>query len=662
MPDVHWRVWVDWNGNRLWGAPAADITPEVMALQWRCRPAAPGHTAAARLDLTLRNTGHQYTPGNAQSPLAGHLQAGRPVWAMLAYPYDDFRSAPAGSDLAARPAPVGPAAVWAKATSGSSAITLQSDYAQPKIGRGEAIYTLDFGTPDGNIGFNYRRGSPGKSGIALRLVSPWDYLRIRFGNRETVLERVSFGFPTVLRRGPALSAAVNYFLEVELHGPEIRLFATDLDGATADRRQILDGQGSAANLTATKHGLWTDGTTTADRWSDFGGWRSLFFGAIESLSPQSAPRLGEVCRLTAIDDLSALEKVTLFNLLTGRNLNAAAIANRILTWAGFDPNRRRLDPGPVLTATEPRALWNWSAAAALTALARESNALLYPDGRGYLRLETAAHRTAAAHQSPRAALSDRSAAGPYFSQLTAATGAAAIENAVIFRYRRVANQGLQEIWRLRETAAIPPGEQRDFLAETAAYTVAESIRPPLATTDYAASARPDGAGTDLTASLTVSLPFAAGSGPGYRGQGTLLHVANRHSAATAYLTLLRLRADRAYRASEPVSCAAADTASQQSHGRRFNTIDCRFIDHYAAARTAAETRLARRKDPHRRLAITLPGATPANLRELTHRALSDRVRITSPARGIAADFYIVGMALTATAGAPLTAHWELQEV
>ena len=662
MPDVHWRVWVDWNGNRLWGAPTADITRDVMALQWRCHPAAHGHTAAARLDLTLRNTGHQYTPGNAQSPLAGHLQAGRPVWAMLAYPYDDFSAAPAGSDLAARPTPVGSAAVWAKATTGASAITLQSDYAQPKIGRGEAIYTLDFGTPDGNIGFNYRRSSDGKSGIALRLVSPWDYLRIRFGNRETVLERVSFGFPAVLRRGPALSAAVNYFLEVELHGPEIRLFATDLDGGTADRRQILDGPGAAGNLTATKHGLWTDGTTTADRWSDFGGWRSLFFGAIESLSPQSDPRLGEVCRLTAIDDLSALEKAPLFNLLAGRNLNAAAIANRILTWAGFDPNRRRLDPGPVLTATEPRALWNWSAAAALTALARESNGILYPDGRGYLRLETAAHRTAAAHQSPRVTLGDRNAAPPYFSQLTTATGSDAIENAVIFRYRRVENQGLQEIWRLRETAAIPPGEQRDFLAETAAYAVAESLRPPLATTDYAANARPDGAGTDLTPSLAVSLPYAAGRGPGYRGQGTVIRVANRHSSATAYLTLLRLRVDRAYRASEPVSCAAADTASQQTHGRRFNTIDCRFIDHYAAARTAAETRLARRKAPHRRLAITLPGATPANLRELTHRALSDRVSITSPARGIAGEFYIVGMALTATAGAPLTAHWELQEV
>lgn len=661
MGDVQWRVWVDWDGDGVWGEEGEEVTGEVMALRWRCGREGDGHRAVARLELTLRNEGYKYTPGNGRSPLAGKLRAGRRVWALLAYPYDDFNG-PEGSELAGCKAAVGAAAVWVKETGGSSGVVIRGNRAQGKMGSGESIYTLDFGTGDGSIGFYYRRGSDGKGGIVLRLVSVWDYLRVRFGERGTVLERVSFGFASTLRRGPALAAGVNYFVEVELHGEEVRLFATDLDGGTADRRQILDGQGAAGNLTATKHGLWTDGTTEADSWGEFGGWRSLFFGAVEALSPGRDERMGEVCRLAAVDELAGLERVALFNLLTGRNLNAAAIANRILTWAGFDLQRRRLDGGTVLTATEPRALWGWSAAAALAAVAREANGLVYQDGRGYARLEAAGHRAGAAHQSSRVALGDGSAAGPYFAELTVKEGGDGVENGVIFRYRRVENRGLQEIWRLRETAAIPAGERRDFLAESGAYAVAEGVRLPLATVDYAANSRADGTGADLTGSLTVSLPFAGGNGAGYRGKGTVVRAANGHRTATAYVTLLRLRADRAYREYEAVSCAAEDAGSQGSYGRRFGAVECRFIDHYAAARAAAETRLAERKGPRRRLTARLPGGTEGNLRELTQRVLSERARVSSGERGIDGEFYIEGMELRAAAGGELTGWWELREV
>jgi len=662
MANPQWRVGVDWEGDGAWGAAGKDVTADIMALRWRWgRWSDSERPAPAHLELTLRNADHKYTPGNAASPLAGKGAAGRPIWAALAYPWEDG-SGDDGTDLAGRIPPISDGSPWVKETAGTSGLVSGGGQIRPQIGRGDCIYTLDFGAAAGPIGFNYRRGSNGKGGVALRLVSVWDYLRVRFGNTGTLLEKVSFGYPTVLRRGPALTAGVNYFIEIELHGNAVRLFATDLDGGTADRKEILDGQGNAGNLTATKHGLWHDGTAAVDRWANFGGWRSLFYGKVESVSPERDAERGEICRLTAVDGLAGLEQVRLFRLLTGRNLNAAAIANRILTWAGFSANHRRLEGGPTLIADAPRALWEVTAARALYALQRESDGFIYQDGRGYLRLEMAGHRTSGAHTAVQAVFADSPDSSPSLSQLMADSGADGIENVLTFRYRRAENRGLQEIWRLRETAAIPAGGRREFLAESGSYALADRIRLPLATADYAANRRADGSGADLTSSLAVSLPYAAGgSGPGYGGKGTVVRVENRHSTAAAYVTLLRLQADRAYRDYEPVSCQAADAASQARYGIRSRTVDCRFIDHYAAARRTAAARLARRKDARPGGILTLTNRDSGNLRQIVQRVLSDRIRIVCPERGVNGDFFIEGMELTAVAGAgELTAHWRVR--
>ena len=662
MANPQWRVRVDWDGDGAWGAAGKDVTADIVALHWRWgRWSDSERPAPARLELTLRNADHKYTPGNAASPLAGKVAAGRPIWAALAYPWEDGNGAD-GTDLAGRLPPISDGSPWVKETAGASGLVSGGGQIRPQIGRGECIYTLDFGAAAGTIGFNYRRGSNGKGGAVLRLVSVWDYLRVRFGNSGTLLEKVSFGYPIVLRRGPALTAGVNYFIEIELHGNAVRLFATDLDGGSADRKEILDGQGNAGNLTATKHGLWHDGTAAVDRWANFGGWRSLFYGTVTALSPEGDRDWGEICRLTAADGLAGLEQVRLFRLLTGRNLNAAAIANRILTWAGFSANHRRLEGGHTLIADAPRALWEVTAAQALNALQRESDGFIYQDGRGYLRLETAGHRAAGAHTAVQAVFADDPAASPALSQLAADSGADGIENVLTFRYRRAENRGLQEIWRLRETAAIPAGSRREFLAESGSYALVDRIRLPLATTDYAANSRADGSGADLTGRLAVSLPYAAGnSGPGYGGKGTVVRVENRHPTAAAYVTLLRLQADRAYQDYEPVSCQAADAASQVHYGIRSRTVNCRFIDHHAAARRTAAARLARRKDPRPVGILTLTNRDSGNLRQIVQRVLSDRIRIVCPERGVNGDFFIEGMELTAVAGAgELTARWRVR--
>ena len=664
MVSPRWRIWVDWNGNGTWGESSGpyreEVTEDVLDLEWRwgkragiSRPRR--RMPPAELNLALGNRDQRYTPGNAQSPLHGNLNAGKRVWAAFAWPLDDFQGAE-GTDLSGRMAPVGDGAAWSKASTGPAGVALEQGRAKPASGGGGAIYTLDFGDADAHVGFIFRRSSNGGSGVALRVVNQWDYLRVSFRNDGTVLEDVTFGFPSFLRRGDPLAADRDYFIEIAMHGSSVRLFATDLTEGSADRKTILDGGGNAGNATATRHGLWHDGSAaaTADRWGQFGGWRSFFYGSVARLSPERDPELGYVCRMDARDDLHLLAQWPLYNLFNQSSLSTGSIANSILTWAGFSPNHRRLDQGQTLVATEPRAMWRISAERALAGLAEEENGRIYLDGRGYVQLEDAGHRNAGPHAAARVTLRDTSGFGPYFSELVWDDGNDGVENSVAFRYRLAVSRGPQEIWRLRDVPAIPAGATREFLAESDRYEAVDSFQAPAANSDYTANSRPDGRGDDMTDSVSVSLPYAPGgslAAPSdrYRGRGTVVRVNNAHASETAYLTLLRLMADRTYEAPEPTSYRAEDTASQSTHGLRDAAVECRFIDNYEAARVGAEARLAERGLPRARLALTLASGGGANFAQMVHRVISDRIRVVSGSPTIEGDFFIEGMEITARA-------------
>ena len=681
MPELHWRIWIDWNDNGVWGETSGsyleNITGDVLDLAWRWgQPVdsfpGPRRPQPARLALTLGNEDRRFTPGNNQSPLSGNLVAGRRVWAAFAWPLDNF-TGPDGQDLHGRVLPLGPGPLgdvsWAKISTGPAGIVLSQGKAAATAGAGGAVYALDFADADAHLGFVFRRSGDGSSGVALRMASRWDYLRISFGSADTLLEDVTFGFPSTIRRGDPLAADRDYFIEIEMHGSSVHLYATDLTGGEMDRKEILDGGGAAGNATATKHGIWHDGSSaaTGDRWDDFGGWRSFFHGGLARLSPERDPELGQVCRVHAEDDQRMLERRPLYRLFNQRLLSSSAIANGILTWADFDANYRHLDPGRTLVASSPRALWRISAAAALADLAEEENGRIYVDGRGYFRLEDADHRQSGPHATSRATLRDVSGADAHFSALDWDQGSEDVENSIVFRYRQAVDQGVQEIWRLRDVPAIPAGESRDFLAESGGYEAVDSIRLPVANTDYTANSLADGDGDDLTGSITVTLPHVTGgavatASDDYVGRGTVVRVANGHATATAYLTLLKLVANHAYLAPDPTSYQAGNAASQASHALRETTVNCRFIDHYDAAKVAADARLARRAVPRIRLALTIPGGSDDNLAQIVQRVLSDRIKVVSGNPVVNADFFIEGMELKATARTgELTARWLLEE-
>ncbi len=659
MANPHWNIWVDWNADGIWGEANEDVTPDLMHLHWEWgRELTRDRARPALLKLELRNDDHKYSPPNSGSPLAGNLKAGRRVWARFAYPYDDFTGVN-GADLAGRTPPVDQAFTWVKENSSSNGFEIFGNQVREIDGTGsDAIYTLDLGDADAFIGFRYNRATNGGGGAVLRFISTSDYIRVRFLNSNTILEDITGGNSSVIRSGDALTVGVNYFVEIEMHGASIRVFATDLDAGSIERRELLDGGVAAGNTSATKHGLWHKGLANTDRWDDFGGWRSFFYGLIDRIVPHPGPG-GESCEIRAFDEMDRLDTTLVFNLLTGLNLRSDTIAHNILNWANFSFNDRELDLGRILTFKEPRAVWRTTARTALNHLQDEEDGFLYMDGLGFIRLEVSSHRSSGSHAASRATLQGNKANSPYISELSWDDGNDGVENDVTFRYHLEDNQNLQEIWKLRDVLAIPAGESRDFLAESTAFDVVNSIRVPEATTDYTASSQSGGGGIDMTGDLTVTLPLISS----YQGRGTIVRVTNNHGSVTAYVNLLRLRADNSYKDFESTIYQTSDSASQNDHGARSHRVNCRYIDTYDTAKDVADARLARKKDGKTRLTLVLPNGDKNNLLQMVHRVLSDRITVVYSDMGINEDFFIEHMELNAIASTgEVTARWMVKGI
>ena len=81
-----------------------------------------------------------------------------------------------------------------------------------------------------------------------------------------------------------------------------------------------------------------------------------------------------------------------------------------------------------------------------------------------------------------------------------------IENKLFMRIRDATNHGHRTAWTLGETPYFDTGETREFLAESKDFDVVGGQLTPQANTDYAASTESDGAGTDITAQLSVTYP------------------------------------------------------------------------------------------------------------------------------------------------------------
>jgi len=640
MAQAQWLVLVDWNDDGDFSDSNEDVTSAVLGLTLEhSRDLAGGHIEAARLELELKNDDHKYSPPNGSSPLSGNLKPGRKVWAKAAYPYDAFSDA-AGTQLASHTLTYDSGFSWAEnvrnfdiASGGTGA---ETDSTQ---GNGDCVATMDFADSDISLGCDFARGTDttDHGGLCFRYSDTSNYLYTRVTGTAVEVRKVEAGADSqVATFSHTWAIGTQKFLQVVLHGTSIRVFVDDA--------QVLSTT-SSFNSTATRHGLFCD--DQADHtWHKFGGWVSLFYGAVDSIHPRPRPE-AQYCYVRALDEMERLTSVTLYTYSDEQIPQTVDdILGHILDYADVESARRQLDSGtqvvPVLWSPP---IWGVQATDEVHRLQDEEDGFAYVDGHGRWRLENRTHRTSSPHTSSKATLKDTDdGANPYFSELVWDDGANNVENVVFMRIKEATNNGAQTVWTLTEKPSFAANETKDFLAESKTYDIVVGQRSPLENTDYDANTQQDGGGTDISSELTVTHPNTAD----YNGKGTLIRV--KFGATAEYLTLLTLRTLNALTFDDPVLVVAEDATSKSTYGQRAKSIDARWTREVDVAQATIDNRLGRRKDPKTVLSVTVPNGSKANMMLVLQRRFSDRVTVSYSDMGISGDFFIEGHRIEVSEG------------
>ena len=640
MAQAKWLVSVDWNDDGDFSDANEDVTSDVLGLTLEhFRDLASDHVEAARLELELKNDDHKYSPPNSGSPLSGNLKPGRKVWLRAAYPYDGFTDT-AGTQLANHVPDYDSNFAWTEDLQGfdinSSGTGAETDSVQ---GNGDCVATLDFGQSDISFGCDFTRGTDttDHGGLCFRFLDTSNYLYVRVTGANIQVRKMDAGADSQLTSAShTWGTGATKFLQVVLHGNSIRVFVDDDEVASTT---------SSFNNTATKHGLFCD--DQADHtWDNFGGWVSLFYGAVDAIHPR--PRRGaEYCYVRALDEMERLTSITLYTYATAQLPQSSDdILADILDYADVDTARRQLDSGATLVPdTWSPSIWGVRATDEIHRLQDEEDGFVYVDGHGYWRLENRSHRASTPHTTSKATIKDTDdGTNPYFSELVWDDGVDNVENMVFMRIRDATNQGAQTAWTLTEKPQFAASESKDFLAESKDYDVVAGQVTPQENTDYDANTKQDSSGTDISSELTVTYPNTAD----FNGKGTMIRVT--FGATAGYLTLLQLRTLNAFTYDDPVLLLAEDTTSKDTYGERIKTIEARWTREVDVAQATAESRRDRRKDPKTVLEAVVLNGSKANMTFILHRGFSDRVTVTYSDMGINEDFFFEGHKIVVSEG------------
>ena len=664
IPGLRWQAWVNWAGDGIWGAEDADISDDILSLRWgwgRRGLPIPEFAAPATLELTLNNADQRYTPGNVAGPLGPNVTAGREVRLQVSRLHDDFATTGIGSeDLHQRPAAFGDGRWEVIATAGNGFSVLDGEV-RGAVGSflpSDSVALLETGDVTATLTAHYRRATNGQGGFVLRCVAANTCLRLRFDHVSSVLERVVGSTVTRLASGGPLAPAAWHRLEIEQTSDSVRVHAINLEASDPVGRTLLSAHGIVDPPSSGRHGLWHSFRNTADRWGGFGVGRGLFRGQVTGIFPDYC---AGTCRIEAADVVQRLGSVRLRRALPGGPMRSGDVAASILAWSGLAHGEYDLGSGRVLLTGGPRSVWEVSAARALRRLQREEHGLIYTDGHGRVRLESATRRSdIRSHVDPaslvRAIVGDTAdGSGTYASNLRWDDGASATEDAVVFRYRRLVDEGPQKVWDLNEPLTIDAGTELLVLAASEAWEAIDGVQMPAAQTDYTATDDAAGTGTDVTGDITVELLTEAEAG--VSGRGRVLSIRNG-GTGRAYMQTLALSADHCWRA-ESTTAHRAGAADASDNG---TLVSCRYVDNYAAAQAGAEARLAEHSRRRAQAEATLRLEAPANVRAVTEGRISDVVAVEAAEQGIGGAWLLEGMEISAEAGGNGTARWWLAEV
>lgn len=454
------------------------------------------------LSFILKNDDHIYSPSKSTTKF-NRVKLSPNVWWLMGYPNDDF-NASNGTDLASRkPSHDSLFDAWSGDTSD---FTVLSNKARTSVAANKTA-VLDFGEKFGFVGVKYTRGGT-TSGLILRYTDASNFLMVYHDGTSIRLGEVVSGTLTSLASATFTWATGDEKrILCELHGNDIRV--------SVDNAFQFSHTTTRFN-TVTKHGIGGRATHVNDRWDDFGGWRSMFFGRIDTVQPRPI-HARQYAFFRCLDDLERMSKHLVYRRAPAVPATAKDIIDEILNGANFSTANRILDTGETLTIDEfSRNAMGRDARTELFQVADDDVGLAFIDGNGYARYEANVHRIPNTNASyHNTVLATWFASTPngltteiYFQDLLWDDGKDRVENEIYYRFHKINLSVAAQVYRLHEDD-VPQilNDQTLTILVVGAGDVIVDPRPPIHTIDFLLVSTTVAASQSGTVSATGSAQF-----------------------------------------------------------------------------------------------------------------------------------------------------------
>jgi hypothetical protein len=356
-----------------------------------------------------------------------------------------------------------------------------------------------------------------------------------------------------------------------------------------------------------------------------------YVGFLDSIQP--APDLSgqHTATLRALGPLSIPIAADATTVPMQTNIYTGVAVNAVLDAIGWASGDRVIDSGATILAR-----WWLDAASPMNALQDVETTefgFLGETQDGKIFFEDRNHRTVTSRcNAVQAVFSDAPGSTLKYQVINPLDSRQSIANLVTVDVVTYSVGALATLWLVSGVPSLAAGASADFWAS--AGSGVDSWTTPAPTTDYLANAAPDGSGTDLTSSLTITVSKFASS----------MKITIQNTAGvTAYLTRLQARGAPLV-ASDPVTIKAEDTTSEGQYGQRKYPIATKWIPSIPVAQGYTEFVKDQFKSAMPLQEITFLANRGANyLNESLARQISDRITLIATGimkLGIYQDFWV----------------------
>ena len=664
-PSFH--AYVDFSTDAVFDfSKAVEITSDIERLDitGRGKNLLKQQAEAACWTVVLKNANNKYTPSYSGSSIYPNLLPGKHVWALMGYPADTWNGMSVGDTLASytrQPdhdatfaAWAGGTAQWKYGTSGLYAIGLSS---LPVV--------LDFGESYCHVGAliqapAYWSAANETPSVVFRYTDANNYWRAGpAGGNVIYVQKIVAGV-VVSTLGETFTWPAG-----EAHWLTVEIAIGDVIRVCVDNVGIINSlfEGDTFNNTATKHGIGIGPSTASIGGSvlDFGGYRPVFSGRVDTWTPDFNPATN-LCTMVAYDDMERLYMTPVLQTTPAAPTTAGDIINTILTAPYYPIGSRVIDVGTTLLISAAAGQERLLARDALTEIHQvegDDVGFFWIDGAGVAHYESWDFRGKyGVIRTWYGARQNGNEADTCFHYQNSDydDGKDRVLNDLIYNYY-FTSVVPTPVWSLNNAfdkpkvlahnsitlCAIGPGDQ-----------MANIVHPLVGTTDFTVNTAADGSGTDITSSCTADILT------GFSGNVCSVVLTN-NSASDGYVTFCQLRAD-IQQNTLVTGARGSDSDSQQAYGLRRQTWDTLHIADFNTAQAQVIKLLNLRKKRLARWQFVMTNATQANLMQIIHRTISERVTVVHAPITLNSDFYIERWSLSIPQNNPayMECTWELQ--